>query len=116
MQERRQVLSQEREKLTPQGRTPESYLSQSLAEFQAGKYQDSIASARAALKIRPEFAEAYNNIAVSEIRLQNFEKAVAAAETAVRLKPDLQLAKNNLAWAISEKQKADAAKGITPRR
>src|SRR5205085_2724051 len=41
---------------SPRKPTADSYLNQSLALYQAGKYPESIAAAREALKLRPDFA------------------------------------------------------------
>jgi len=87
-------------------RTPEDLLTESLQLNQAGKYEESIAAARAALKLRPNFAEAWNNIAAGYEAEQKWDRAIDAAQHALALKPDFQLAKNNLAWSLSQKQKA----------
>jgi tetratricopeptide (TPR) repeat protein len=73
---------------------------------QAGKYDASIAAARAAVVLRPGFAEAWNNIAAGYEAEQKWDQAIDAARRAVALKPDFQLAKNNLAWSLSQKEKA----------
>ncbi len=83
--------------------TPEDWLNASLRDNQAGQYEKSIQDARAALRLRPDFAEAYNNIAASYASMHKWDEAISAAQSALRLKPDFQLAKNNLAWAISQK-------------
>jgi protein O-mannosyl-transferase len=84
--------------------TAEELLNASLRDNLAGKYQTSIEEARAALRLRPDYAEAYNNIAAGSASLGNWDDAIAAARAAIRLKPDFQLAKNNLAWATSQKK------------
>jgi tetratricopeptide (TPR) repeat protein len=81
------------------------YLSQSVQEFQAGKFENCIQSAQAALRLRPSLAEAYNNISCCYIGLQKWDLAIQNAQEAIRLNPDFQLAKNNLAWAQSEQAK-----------
>jgi len=80
------------------------YLNESLTLNQAGKYDESIAAARHALKIDPAMAEAWNNIAADDESLYRWDDAIAAARKAIALKPDFQLAKNNLAWSISQKK------------
>jgi tetratricopeptide (TPR) repeat protein len=84
--------------------TPEGWLNASLNAYRAGLYGDCIADARAALGLRPNYAEAYNNIASGYAQLGEWDNAIAAAQQAIRIKPDYQLAKNNLAWAQSGKQ------------
>ena len=86
-------------------RTPESYLSLSFAQYRAGRLRDCIDSARAALTLRPDYAEAYNNIAAGYNSLGEWDKGIAAAEQAIRLKADFPLARNNLAWALQQKQR-----------
>jgi Flp pilus assembly protein TadD len=81
-------------------------LNQSLAHYQAGRYQEAIESARAALAVDPKSASAWNNIAVSFMGLKKVDDAFEAAKEAVQLDPNMQLAKNNLAWIAQEKAKA----------
>jgi len=81
-------------------------LNDSLALNQAGKYEQSIAAARGALRLSPEMAEAWNNIAASDEALHRWDAAIDAARRAVALKPGFQLAKNNLAWSLAQKQLA----------
>jgi tetratricopeptide (TPR) repeat protein len=88
----------------------ESLLSTSLAFYQAGKFRDSIAAARAALTLRPNYAEAWNNIAAGYNALSDWDNGIAAGEQAVRLKPDFELARNNLALARSQKDRAARSK------
>ena len=85
-------------------KTAEDYVNLSLRQFQARRFQDSITSAREALKLRPDYPEAYNNIAAAYGELGRWDEAVAAAREAVRLKPDFPLARNNLAWVESQKK------------
>src|SRR5882757_1045675 len=49
--------------------TPESYLTLSLDRYREGRYAESIAAARAALALRPGYAEAWNNIGAAYNRL-----------------------------------------------
>jgi tetratricopeptide (TPR) repeat protein len=85
--------------------TPEAYLNQSLAAYQAGRYADCIAAAQKALQLRPGYSEAWNNIAAAWNAQGKFDEGIRAGEEAVRLNPNSQLAKNNLAWARSQKQR-----------
>src|SRR5580658_1081961 len=79
--------------------TAESCLDQSLRYYQAGRFGDSVAAARAALKLRPNYAAAWNNIAAAYNAVGFWEDGISAAQEALRLQPDYDLAKNNLAWA-----------------
>ena len=80
------------------------YLNESLTLNQAGRYDESIAAARHALKIDPAMAEAWNNIAANYEAMHRWDDAIDAAQKAIVLKPGFQLAKNNLAWSISQKK------------
>lgn len=90
--------------------TPESYLNQSLALYQQGRFDDCVAAARQALNLRPGYAEAWNNIAAAYNAEGRWDEGIRAGEEAVRLAPGNQLAKNNLAWAISQKAKSAQAR------
>lgn len=83
-----------------------SALQLSFEHYQAGRYQDAIAAAKAALAADPNSADAYNNLAVSYLGLQMYDEAIQAAQDAIRINPDHQLAKNNLAWIQQEKANA----------
>jgi tetratricopeptide (TPR) repeat protein len=88
--------------------TPETYLDLSLLEYRAGKFEDSIAAAKKALALKPDYAEAYNNISAAYNSLGKWDDGIEAASQAVRLKPDYQLAKNNMQWAIDSKKKSQS--------
>jgi tetratricopeptide (TPR) repeat protein len=87
-------------------KTADNFLDESLQLNLAGKFDESIAAARAALKLKPDYAEAWNNIAADYAAEKKWDRAIDAAKKAIALKPDYPLAKNNLAWAQAEKQKA----------
>jgi tetratricopeptide (TPR) repeat protein len=89
--------------------TPEAYLNQSLAAYQAGKYGECIAAAQKALELRPTYSEAWNNIAAAWNAQGKWDDGIHAGQEAVRLNPHNQLAINNLAWARSQKQKSQPA-------
>ena len=77
--------------------------------YQAGRYQEAVVAANAALVANPNSADAYNNLAVAYMGLNRIDEAIAAARDAIRLRPDYQLARNNLAWFEREKAAAQAA-------
>ena len=79
----------------------ESYLNKSVAYHQQGRYQECVAAAKQAIKVRPDYAEAYNNIGSAYNSMQQWDKAIIALEKALAIKPDFQLARNNLDWAKS---------------
>ena len=89
----------------PAGATAEFYVNQSLQFYQAGRYAETIAAAREALKLKPDMVEAHNNIAAGYLGLQKWDEAIAAAMDALRIRPDYALAKNNLAFAVNQKRK-----------
>jgi tetratricopeptide (TPR) repeat protein len=86
--------------------TPEGFLSLSLQYHRAGRYDECIAAAREALKMRPDYPEAWNNIAAGYQSKGQWEEAIRAAEEALRLKPDFELARSNLAWSREQKRLA----------
>ena len=79
--------------------TPESYLARSLQLYRDERYAEAIAACRAALELRPNYAEAWNNIGAAYNKLGCYEEAAAACEQALRYKPDFELARNNLRFA-----------------
>jgi tetratricopeptide (TPR) repeat protein len=85
-------------------RSAADFLNDSLTLNQQGRLDESVAAARAALKLDPKMAEAWNNIAADYEGQHRWNEAIDAAQKAIMLKPDFQLAKNNLAWSISQKQ------------
>jgi tetratricopeptide (TPR) repeat protein len=87
--------------------TAEEWINLSLEDNQAGQYEKSIQDARAALQLRPGYAEAYNNIAAGYASLKKWDEAIAAAEAALRYKPDYPLARNNLTWALEQKKRGE---------
>jgi len=92
------AAAEQRAKSAP---TPENYLSLSLQLHRNQRYEDSITACRAALKLRPDYAEAFNNIAAAYEALEMWNEAIGAAREALRLKPGFQLAQNNLNWSLS---------------
>jgi tetratricopeptide (TPR) repeat protein len=84
------------------------YINESLALNKAGKYAESLAAARQAVKLDPKSAVAWNNMAAADEELHHWDDAIDAAKHALALQPDFQLARNNLAW--SQQQKALAGK------
>ena len=104
-------IRQEKEKggggqaVPPPANTPENFLNRSLADYQAGRYQECIDAAREAIKLRPNYPEAYNNIGAAYASMGKWDEAIQNDQQALRLRPDFQLAKNNMAWAESAKKK-----------
>jgi tetratricopeptide (TPR) repeat protein len=86
--------------------SPESLLELSLAYHRAGRFQDCITAPKAALRLRPDYAEAYNNIAAGYQSLGMWDEAIQAASEALRIKPDFQVARNNQAYSQAQKRAA----------
>lgn len=82
--------------------TAEQWLTLSLAQYQAHRYEDCIRSSDHALQLRPAYAEAFNNICAAHNALGNYAAAADACERALALEPDYPLARNNLAVAKSK--------------
>jgi tetratricopeptide (TPR) repeat protein len=83
----------------PATQTAESYLTLSLQRYGEERYVESIAACRAALELRPNYAEAWNNICAAYNKLGRYDEAAAACEQALHYKPDFELARNNLQYA-----------------
>ena len=79
----------------------------SLLYDRVGQYQDRIAAAKKALKLKPDYPEAYNNIAAAYEDMHQWDQAIEAAQAALKLRPDYQLAKNNLAYSLAQKKLAE---------
>jgi tetratricopeptide (TPR) repeat protein len=93
----------------PDVKTAADYLNLSLSLYSSGEFPESIAAAREALKLSPQFAEAYNNIAASFQSMGQWDQAIAAARIALKIKPDFRLARNNLTWSEEQKRKTLAS-------
>ena len=90
--------------------TAQKWLELSTLYHQVGRYQDCIAAAKNALRLRPNFAEAYNNMAAAYASLGQWDQTIWAAGEALRIKPDFQFARNNLDFATAQKNKAGGSK------
>ncbi|HYR84307.1 MAG TPA: tetratricopeptide repeat protein [Terriglobia bacterium] len=104
------LLAESREPTARVLMTAEDYLKLSLSYHRIGKFQEAIAAAREALKLRADYAEAYNNIAAAYEDLEMWDSAIEAARQALKIRPDFELAQNNLLWAQQQKKKAEAGK------
>jgi tetratricopeptide (TPR) repeat protein len=71
-----------------------------------GRYAESLAAAKQAVRLDPKSAVAWNNIAAADEGLKRWDDAIAAAQHALALQPDFQLARNNLAWSLEQKKLA----------
>ncbi len=91
----------------PRPEPGQSEVETSYQHYRAGRYQDAIRSAKAAVAANPNLAQAYNNLSISYGALRRFDEGIDAARSALRINPDFQLARNNLAWM--EQQQARAA-------
>jgi Flp pilus assembly protein TadD len=99
----------------PATQTAESYLALSLQRYREERYAEAIAACRAALELRPNYAEAWNNICAAYNKLGRHEEAAAACEQALRYKPDFELARNNLRFAQEmAKARANPADAVQP--
>lgn len=75
----------------------------SLADYQAGKFSESIAVAQQAIKIDARSAEAWNNVGAGYGALHQWDLAIAAEAQALRINPSLEIAANNLRWFQAQK-------------
>jgi tetratricopeptide (TPR) repeat protein len=83
--------------------SPDNYLELSILYHQVGRYQECIAAAKEALRLRPDFAEAYANLAAAYASLGQWDQTIRAAGEALRIKPDFQFARDNLEFAKARK-------------
>jgi len=83
--------------------TPENQFNLSFAYYTAQLFDESVSTAKKALKLKPDYAEAYNIIGAAYNNMQMWDEAITALEKAVRINPNFQLAKNNLALAKTRK-------------
>jgi tetratricopeptide (TPR) repeat protein len=90
--------------------TAEGFLNDSLALYRVGKYIESIAASREALRLKPNYATAWNNIAAAYNAMHDWDNAIAAGEMAVSFDPSSELARNNLALAKAQKLKAESGR------
>jgi tetratricopeptide (TPR) repeat protein len=86
---------------------PNSYLSLSVVYFRNGRYEDSMAAIREALKLRPDLPEAYVNMASVYHVMGKDDDAIAALRETLRLRPDFKIAKDNLAWELAQKKESN---------
>jgi tetratricopeptide (TPR) repeat protein len=84
--------------------SPEAYLNQSLAYFNAGQFDLCIQAAKEALKLKSDFAEAWNNMGAANGQLNKWDEEILDCEKALQLKPGFELARNNLAFAKTMKK------------
>jgi tetratricopeptide (TPR) repeat protein len=92
--------------MPPSSVPADALVAQSLAFFQAGKYNECIDAARQAVKINPRYTQAWNNLGACYNSLSQWDQGIAAEDEALRISPDFQLAKNNRAWALQQKIRA----------
>ena len=100
---------------TPPDTTAAFWINQSLQQYRAGAYQQSIQSAQRALALDPKSAEAYNNIGAANGAMQQWEQAVSNEQQALRLQPGMQIAQNNLAAFLQKKSPAAPPSRTDPR-
>ena len=92
---------------------PESHQAQNLLGLMLGRKgapgDDVLAAFRAAIRIRPDYAEAHNNLGLVLIQSGKDEEGIAALREAVRLAPAYAEARTNLGAALTS---TDAEAGI----
>lgn len=70
----------------------------SLLAYREGRFQQSIESAQAALRLDPHSAEAWNNVGAGYGALGRWDLGIAAEQRALEINPHLEIAGNNLRW------------------
>ena len=89
-------------------------LAQSLADAQAHRYSECLASANQAIQADSSVAEAHNNAGWCAANLGRWEEGIRQEREALSLRPDMELAKNNLAWMEQQKANANARPSAAP--
>ncbi len=91
-----------------------AYINASLAAYQAGRFEESIAKAKQALAVDPQSAEAWNNVGAGYGALHQWKPAVDAEQRALELNPQLQIAQNNLRWFMAQRRDTSPDRGPDP--
>ena len=87
----------------PAARTADDWINASLYQYRKGDYAGCIASAKQALKLKPDSALAYNNIGAAYAGLREWDLAIANERESLRIDPGFAVASNNLASYTNEK-------------
>jgi tetratricopeptide (TPR) repeat protein len=99
-----QIAAAQRAQTSPD--TPEQWLTLSLTQYRAGRFEECIESSRRALQRRPNYSEAFNNMCAANNSLGRYADAVAACERALAINPEFARARNNLAAARAQLAKS----------
>jgi protein O-mannosyl-transferase len=78
-------------------------LALSVHYYEVRQYEESIRSAREALKINPDLGEAYANIATAYHTMGKLDETIAALREEIRINPNLRSATHNLDVVLAEK-------------
>ena len=96
-----------------QSQTPEAHNVLGLMLGRKGASGEDVAAAfRAAIRIRPDYAEAHNNLGLVLIQSGNDDEGIAALREAVRLAPTYVEARTNLGAALTPTDVAAAIKEL----
>lgn len=93
-------------------RSPESYINEAIAHFEAGKLPQSISAYQQAVSADPDNASIYVALARAQLYSGEYEGALESADKAVILNNDNPLAHTFRAWALDslgERTQAEAA-------
>jgi protein O-mannosyl-transferase len=88
--------------------TVDHYLALSQQNYEAQRYEASIAASKAALKLQPDLVEAYSNLSAAYHALGKTDESIAALREGIRLRPDLAFLKTNLAFELAHSTKSAA--------
>jgi tetratricopeptide (TPR) repeat protein len=83
--------------------TVDHLLALSVHYYEVRQYENSIESAREALKINPDLGEAYANIATAYHTIGKLDETIAALREEIRINPNLRSASHNLQVVLAEK-------------
>ncbi len=83
--------------------------------MQSDQFEDSVAAAQSALRVRPDDPDAYDALSRAYAALHKWDEAKTAADTALRLRPTDKTANQSLAWAMlsAQVEKQTSRQGTT---
>jgi tetratricopeptide (TPR) repeat protein len=95
--------------VTLQSKSSGAYFNLGLVFAAQGRHEEAAAAYRAAVRLKPDYAEAHYNLGLTWTRLQQTEEAIAAYRAAVQARPSFAMAHNNLGSIYLRKRDFPAA-------
>jgi serine/threonine protein kinase len=83
-------------------KSPEEWLEEGNAHYNAGRYQEAIAAYDSAITLDPMYIDAYNNRGWTHYELEKYQKAIADYSSAIELNPNFCWPYNNRGLAYAD--------------